>query len=61
MTRRRKIYTIYDNNDNYCFSGDVYECAMYLRVSKDTVYSMISKTKNGTNKYRHKLYEIEDD
>lgn len=59
--RKRKIFAIYDKNDNYCFSGNVIECAEYLEISKDTVYSMISKTKNGTSKYRHKIYQLEDD
>lgn len=56
-----KIYCIYDNDDNYCFSGNSKECAEYLGVSRDTFYSMVSKTKAGTNRYRHKIYKLEDD
>lgn len=61
IKKKRKIYAIYDKDDNYCFSGDVHECAEYLEVSKDTVYAMASKTRDGTSTYRHKLYILEDD
>lgn len=59
--KHKALYAVYDKNDMYCFSGNICECAKFLGISKDTAYTMVSKTKHGVSKYKHQIYRIEED
>lgn len=55
-------YAIYDTEDNLLYVGDSIECSEYLKITREHLYHVISRMKNGIFKCkRYKVFKLEED